>query len=652
MSDPSAFRGWLRRRRTERGLTQEDLGELVGYAAQTIRKIEGGQRRPSLQLALRLAQALELGLDEQAAWMNAARAVAEPNEDPVSPPLRSPTPSPGLPTYLTPFIGRAQEQAELATLLDRPDCRLVTVLGPGGVGKTRLAIETGRTIQGFTDGAAFVSLAPVATPALIVPAIGDALGFTSSGTSDLLMQLIAHLRDRRVLLILDNLEHLLDPAGVTLGLLERLLMQAPAVSILATSRERLRLAGEWVLELEGLPLPQAAHTQPDAAPALRLFAAHAERVDRAFRLAPENTATITTICRLVEGLPLGIELAAAWLRLLALEEIAQELARGLDTAELSPRSLPARHHSLRAVVDHSWQLLQASERQALRQLSVFQGGFSREAALQVAGADLGLLANLADKSLLRRGVSKRYDLHEVIKQYAEARLREHTDEWAATQDRHAAYFLRFVAEREQRLAGAEQFVTMGEISAEIDNIRAAWGWAASHGFHDQLEHASEILQWFYEFRNWGQEGAELFAQAVERLRATGSAADQGALQRTLGRMLGHYGYAAIRAGMFVEAHDALAESYTLLADGRDPVGLARTLSSQGSVAYYYVGDHNAARRMLDQSIALATASGDLPTCARSQTVASMAAHTVGKYQEAERLFRAARTNSPALGKPR
>jgi predicted ATPase/transcriptional regulator with XRE-family HTH domain len=654
MSDPSNFRIWLKRRRTERGLTQEELGELVGYAAQTIRKIEGGQRRPSLQLALKLAQVLELGPDDQVAWMNAARAVAEPDKDvPASQPLRPPTPSLGLPTYLTPFVGRAHEQAELATLLSRPDCRLLTVLGQGGIGKTRLAIEAARALPGFTDGVAFVSLASVATPVLIVSAIGDALGVAFSGGSDLLAQLITHLREQRVLLILDNLEHLLDPAGMTLGLLEQLLAQAPGVSMLATSRERLRLAGEWVLELEGLPLPQPrADTQPEVAPALRLFVAHAERVDRAFRLTPENEATITAICRLVDGLPLGIELAAAWLRLLALEEIAEELARGLDTAHLSPRTLPARHHSLHAVVDHSWQLLSVEERQTLRQLAVFQGGFTREAAAQVAGAGLRVLASLADKSLLRRGVSGRYDLHEVIRQYADARLQEQAGEWIATQSRHAAYFLRYVAEREQRLASAEQLAAMTEISAEIDNIRAAWGRAATHGLHDQLERASEVLLWFYEFRSWFQEGRALFAQAVERLRAAGAEDDRDAWQQVLGRMLGHYGYASIRAGAFVEAHNALAESYALLAHGRDPVGLARTLSSQGAVAYYYIGDHGAARRMLDQSIDLATATCDRPTCARSQTVASMVAHTTGEYEQAERLFRAALANWRQLGSPR
>lgn len=653
MSDSPTFRVWLKRRRIERGLTQEDLGERIGYAAQTIRKIEGGQRRPSLQLALRLAQELELSPEEQAAWMNAARAIAEPDEQAPAPqPLRTPMPSQGLPTYLTPFVGRAQEHAELVALLTRPDCRLVTLLGQGGVGKTRLAIETARTIGGFTDGAAFVALAPVAAPALIVSALGEALGFTFTGSGDLLTQLITHLRERRVLLVLDNLEHLLDSSGVTLDMLERLLTQAATVSVLATSRERLRLAGEWVLELEGLTVPQAnrrGHT--NTAPAISLFVEHAHRIDRTFRLSPENETAITTICRMVDGLPLGIELAAAWTRLLSLDEIAQELSRGLDAAHLSPRTLPARHHSLRAVVEHSWLLLSEQERVVLRQLSVFQGGFTREAAAQVAGASLPTLANLVDKSLLRRGANGRYDLHEIIRQYADAQLQEHADEQDAAREQHATYFLRFVSERERRLKGSEQGIAMAEIGGEIDNIRAAMPWAAAHDLFDGLERAGEVLHWFYEFRSWLQEGSELFANAVEQLRSAGTRGDDDARRRTLGRILGHYGYLSMRFGAFSIARAVLAESYGLLAGVHDSLGLLRTIVSQTQLAYW-TGNYGEARRLLDPCFELVDVTGDRHLRAMTETVASEVAHALGLYSEAEQLFHAALANWRALGNPR
>lgn len=655
MSTRLEFRVWLKRRRQECGFTQEELGELVGYAGQTIRKIEGGQRRPSPQLAFKLAQILQIAPEDQSAWSEAARMArmltAPEEHPPASAPLRTLPPA-ELPMYLTPFVGREQEQSELAALLARPDCRLVTLLGPGGVGKTRLAIETTRAVPGFTDGVAFVSLAPVAAPALIVPAIGDVIGYAFSSTSDLTSQLLAYLHDQRILLILDNLEHLLDPAGVTLGFLKRLLFEAPHVTVLATSRERLRLAGEWVVELAGLAVGQPhLAARPAAGPALTLFIEHVERVDRAFRLTSDNASAIATICRQVDGLPLGIELAAAWTRLLSLEEITQELTRSLDTVHLSPGALPTRHYSLRAVVDHSWQLLSAMERAALRRLAVFQGGFTREAAAQVAEAGLGVLANLADKSLLRRGANGRYDLHEIIRQYADARLQEQVAERDATRSRHAAYYLQFVAEREQRLKGSAQAAATAELTAEIDNIRAAWHWAIEQRPLDELERAGEVLQWFYEFRSWLQEGVAVFAAAVERLRAVEPVAGDAERRRLFGRMLGHYGYLATRSGELAAATTALAESSALLADAGDPVGLGRTLNYQGSAALWS-GDYATARRLIDRSLELAAHTGDHPVTAMNLTLACSVAHTVGAYQEAEQFFRAALTHWRSLGNPR
>lgn len=653
MSNLVSFRSWLRRRRQEHGLTQEDLGELVGYAAQTIAKIEGGQRRPSPQLALRLAEALQIGPDEQPAWMRAALAGDESaSPAPPAEPLRQPTPSLGLPAYLTPFLGREREQAELAALLARPDCRLVTLLGPGGAGKTRLAIETSRALPGFADGVAFVALAPVTAHAAIVSAIGDALGLAFSGAGELFAQLIAHLRERRVLLILDNLEQLLDPAGAAAELLERLLTQAAGVSVLATSRERLRLAGEWVLELEGLPLPppQAA-AESQTAPALRLFAEHAERVERGFRLSAANTATVTTICRMVDGLPLGIELAAAWLRLLPLEAIAGELERGLEGAEVSSRTLPARHHSLRAVVAHSWELLRPEERATLRRLAVFQGGFTRETAAEVAGATLATLAALVDKSLLRRGAAGRYSLHELIRQYAAARLAEQPEEEETTRARHAACFVRLAGERAERIKGSEQAAATAELAAEIDNIRPAWIWAVRHGPHDDLVNAGEALRWFYEFRSWLQEGAALFADGVAQLRQAGPGDDTTAWRLTLGRLLGNLGYLSTRTGAFDAATAAMDESEALLTEVGDAVGLARTLVSRAQLAYW-IGDFAYARRLSERSLALSAATASLDVRAMGQTAASMAAHAVGDLAAAESLFRAALAAWRELGNPR
>lgn len=654
MSDQSAFRTWLKRRRQERGLTQEELGEQVGYAGQTIRKIESGRRRPSLQLAMRLAQVLQIAPEEQATWM--AMATASTSSEPeAATPLQEEEPPASivnLPTYLTPFVGREQEQARLASLLNRADCRLVTLLGPGGVGKTRLAVETARTLTGFQDGVTFVALASVAAPMAIIQAIGDALGYTFAGTGELTAQLLGYLNDMNSLLILDNIEHLLDPANETLNLVGQLLSHAPHVALLVTSRERLKLAGEWVMEIGGLAVPQPqAKAMQIVSPALVLFAEHAQRVEQGFRVTPANEAAIATICRLVDGLPLGIELAAAWTRMLSLEEINQELARSLDTAHPSPGMLPPRHHSLRAVVDHSWRLLTDTERRVLCRLSIFQGGFTREAATRVAGANLGLLTNLADKSLLRRGAGGRYDLHEIIRQYAEMRLEEQPAELAAARDQHAAYYMHMAAEREQRLKGADQVAAVAEISAEIDNIRAAWQWASAHSWLNELERAAEVMQWFYEFRSWLQEGVALFAQAIERLRSTAASEHTAAHRQTLARLLGHYGYVAARFGLVAQAHTALAESYGLLAGGQDLIGLSRTLAHQGIVAHWK-GNYSEARRLLDQSLSIAITTGDPWTRPLSETWASIVAYATGAYEEAEQLFRAGLAGWRATENPR
>lgn len=651
MSDPSLFRTWLKRQRATRGLTQEALGERVGYSGQMIRKIEGGYRRPSLQLAVRLADALQIAPEEQEAWMSAARLVAEP-EALVAPGAPGATaPAPALPAYLTPFVGREQELAKLAELLARPDCRLVTLLGPGGVGKTRLAVELARAVPSFADNVAFVSLASVAAYTGIVLAIADALGFAFSGAADPFEQLLTYLRERRALLILDNLEHLLDPTGATLGVIERLVTETAATTVLATSRERLRLPGEWVLELAGLPVSGVQLASGTPATALTLFVEHAERVDRAFQLTAEGEAVIGEICRLVGGLPLGIELAAAWIRLLSLDEIAQELARSLDTAHLSPGTAPARHHSLRAVVEHSWQRLSAEERTALRQLAVLQGGFTRQAAQEVVGASLETLANLADKSLLRRGSGGRFDIHQIIKQYAEGRLRERPDELAVVRDRHAAYYLGFVAARDQRLKSAEQVAAMAEIGAEFADIRAAWQWAATHGRFDELEQAAEVLQWYFEMRSWPEEGVALFGQGVEQLRLQPGTLAEGVWQRNLGRMLGHYFYMAVRAKDAAGAQAALAESETLLSAIDDPVGLARTLVSRGT-ALHWRGAYAEARRCLDKAIALTEQTGDRYMRAGALTWTGMVAHAVGAYEEAEAQFQQALVAWRELGLPR
>jgi predicted ATPase/transcriptional regulator with XRE-family HTH domain len=514
MHDAASFGRWLKQRRQGSGLTQDVLAEQVGCATHTIRKIEGGKRRPSYQMAERLAQALELAPEERKAFIHAARNIVEAS------PVGSATPSPApaiavrpLPMYPTPFMGREQELAELAQLLAKPVCRLITLVGPGGVGKTRLALEVVARCPDFADGVAFVPLASMRNADELVRALADVLGVVLYGHTDPVEQLLNYLRAKQLLLVLDNLEHLLDSIEV----LTALLMQAPHITLLVTSRERLNLQSEWVVELAGLPVPDDDIQEglPKSA-AVALFVERARRVQGNFTLTMDNARAVTQICRAVEGLPLGIELAATWVRLLSCEEIAAELGRNLAFLHTSMRDVPARHRSMQAVVEHSWTLLGEQEQQVLRKLAAFRGGFEREAAEQVAGATLPILAALVDKSLLRREPNGRYQVHELLRQYAEEQL-ETAGEADGLRTAHSAYYLDFLHHREADLKGRRQLAALHEIESDFENIRMAWNWALQQRNESAIDRALESLTLFFPVFNRYLEGVELLRLARESL---------------------------------------------------------------------------------------------------------------------------------------
>ena len=291
------------------------------------------------------------------------------------------------------------------------------------MGKTRLAVECGALARQFAHGVAFVPLAAVESPALLAATIADAVGFSFYGTGEPRTQLLDYLREKELLLILDNLEHLVDDVRLVLDLLAH----APLLKVLVTSRERLQLQGEWVVELGGLPVTEGdSHRRTAASDAVALFVERAQRVQHGFRLRADDRVWVTRICRLLDGMPLGIELAATWVRVLRCSDICAELERNLDFLATPVRDLPQRHRSLRAVFEHSWRLLSQHEQQVLTSLTVFRGGFSRAAAEEIAGASLPTLAALVDKSLLRSSAdataSQRYDLHDLVRQFAAATL--------------------------------------------------------------------------------------------------------------------------------------------------------------------------------------------------------------------------------------
>ena len=327
-----------------------------------------------------------------------------------------------LPVAKTELIGRAADLAELRRRLAAPTCRLLTLVGPGGVGKTQLALAVAPDrVEAFLDGVWLVELATLSEANDLTAAIVDGLGFTFADTDSLEPQLIDALRRKELLLVLDNFEHLIAPSS--LSLLSRILKQAPGVKLLVTSRERLDLAAEWLCDVSGLPYPTGG-ADAAAYPAVQLFVQRVQRVRPEFNLSPTNISAVTRVCQMVEGLPLAIELAAAWTRSLSPDEIAAQVARGLAFLASTAQDIPERHRSLAAIFEQSWSLLDSSERDALMRFSAFRGGFDQHAAVAVAGPVLPALHTLCAGSLLRVDNQGRYDMHLLVRQFAGEKLAE------------------------------------------------------------------------------------------------------------------------------------------------------------------------------------------------------------------------------------
>lgn len=479
-----------------------------------------------------------------------------------------------LPADLTPFVGRESEVAEIAARLREPDVRLQTLIGAGGMGKTRLALEVARARladsrigpdhggavgQAFLDGVCFVSLAPLSDSAAIVPAVAAAIGLSLQG-GDPKRALLHVLRDKRLLLILDNFEHLLGP-GPSSGaeLVVEMLQHAAGLQLIVTSRERLNVRGEQLYVVEGM---EYAAASPAASSAVRLFVQSVRRALPGFKLNDANLPHVLHICQLVQGMPLGIELAAARVEMLPLEMIASEIARSADFLAFDWRDAPQRQRSMRAVFDWSWRLLNEVERQVLRQLAIFRGGFTREAAENVAGATLGVLTSLVHKSLLRRASGDatsvgRYELHELLRQFADHYLDVAPGERAAAEARQGQFYLEFVATRERRLARNEPREAADEIQAEIDNIRQAWLWAAGHAQVAALGRSAFGLAQFYWLAGPFFEWVQSFRLAAERVQVHLGCTPPGETtrlaQRVLSELWGLIGSALIFEGQHEQA---------------------------------------------------------------------------------------------------
>ncbi len=419
----------------------------------------------------------------------------------------------GLSPACTPFVGRRMEQGELADMLANPDTRLIMLAGPGGIGKTRLAMQVALDQVGlFPDGVYWLDLTALPTLALVAPAVARRLGLVFSGKESPEAQLLAYLRTKKLLLVLDNAEHL--PALAEL--VADWLPAAPGLLLLVTSRERLALREERIYGLEGLAY-EAGNGLPEA---VQLFINVAEQVQRKFVPTPADLAAIGAICRWVEGLPLALELAAAWTPDQSCGEIAQALTQDGELLTAVWRNAPERQRSMQATFEHSWCLLLPEDQVSFACLSFFQGGFTLAAAQVVAEVEGAVMARLVAKSLLRRSADGRYHLHGLIRQFAAQKLERFAGESARIAPRHAAYYLAFLAEQESALKGSQQDAALVAIDQEIGNVRQAWDWAVEQltcgnaTAAEWLQQGLESFFLFYALHSWYQAGAVLFARAV------------------------------------------------------------------------------------------------------------------------------------------
>jgi diguanylate cyclase (GGDEF)-like protein len=552
--------------------------------------------------------------------------------------------TPALPEPAGPFVGRMHEvQAVRAALAEQ---RLVTLLGPGGSGKTRLALQVAAELQPwFADGAQFVALGALANPEFLGTTLADALGVVLRGPDDALAQVIAALAQRTALIVLDNFEQLVHAALS----LELLLEGAPHIRLLVTSRERLRLPSETTIELRGLELP--ARGDDDAAlarsEAVRLF------LQRAFGAsAPpqigEELPHIARICRMLGSLPLGIELAAAWARTLPCATIADEIERGFSLLENSGAGSD-QQRSLRAVFEHSWRMLAPEEQRILRRLSAFRGPFSLAAASAVAAdarshtarpgsphalpSALRAIGTLIDKSLLRRVSAERFELHEVIARYSAEALARVPRDRKATLARHVNYYLAVAERQGHALAGANQRSALAAIDLEIENIRAALQYADAE---------SEIQMVGHLWRYWFLRGhfAE-WEHALARVRSRRS----GVSSASQARALAGSGFLAHFKGESARATQLSVEALALARAAGDPWCTAAALAIVGST----IDDLETGARLLEESVALAHAAADTWLVAFARSSAGAVALYRGRHHAARELLQDSLATGRALG---
>lgn len=674
--DISTLGGWLAYLRRRAHWTQVELAEAARLSAETVSHVErgvvratrgrgrgaDGATRALLAQALRArfaelsqARGTDYWLTEDEAaelsgqagrLLSAAPAATRPDRE------HGERGGAALPTPLTSFVGRERERAEIAALLARPEARLLTLTGPGGVGKTRLALAVGtEMLDHYPDGVWLVELAPLADPTLLPSTLAGALGLREEANRPLVTTLIDHLTPKRLLLLLDNCEHLLAACA---DVVSTLLRASPAMRILATSRQALGVSGEQVYRAPSLDVPDPRHLPPlervsDYA-AVRLFVARAQARRQEFALTDRNAPVVVEICRRLDGIPLAIELAAVWVGSLPVTAIAQRLDERFRLLTGGARDVLPRQQTLRATMDWSWELLSVQEQTLLRRLSVFVGGWTLGAAEAVGAGDgsagwalLDLLAGLVNKSLVEldeTGAEARYRLLETVRQYGLERL-ETAGELVAAREWRLTWCVGLAQAAEAALVGPEQQAWASRLEAEHDNLRAALTWSVQEERRpvSGLRLASALWR-FWQMHGHLAEGRRWLERALIAARdapiATRAAALLGA------------GHLAHRHGDFEQAEPLYRQSLALFRELEDRQGIAGALNGLGLVAWS-LGDYGHAGPVFDESLALYRALGESRGIATVLNNLGCVTRSQGDYRRARALFEEALALQRALG---